>query len=852
MMRRWWWGVVAASLLLVGVLVGCQPLLERLANASVDAASGRVMLPGLAAPATVRRDVYGVPLIEAASEADLAYAMGYVMAEDRLAQMVSYSLTAQGRLAEMAGPVAVDLDVYTRTLGLRRRSEAQWQSVPADLKALLQRFAAGVNAYVDGHKARLPLEFRLSGYTPEPWTPLNSLDIFTVLNLGLSLNAHEELAFLALAARVGTEKAAWLIPSYPDEPLAFDEAAKLHGVDLRSVVVETRELAAVQAKMRQTLLPVGVAASNNWVVAPGRTRGGASILANDTHLMLEHPPVWMLMQVRAPGLQAGGVAMAGLPGIVAGTNGKVAWGMTMVMADSQDIYLEQLRQVNGRTEYRYRDGWRPVTTREEVIRVKDGEPVRITVEETGHGPLLNRALRGRHVNELLPPRLLTGDRWGLAMAMALPAHDQSLVRFFSLAKAQSVAAAQTALRELGFIHLNMVLADREHIAWQVTGAYPERARGRGYFPSPGWTGDYDWTGYVPYARLPQSVDPVQGFIATANHRTTSPNDPHLTDSWYAPERFDRIEDMLRANATQDTASTIAMQNDVMDLTVRRGQQVFKRLGPALEQALAHVSAADQERAQQALARLQAFDGQQAANSADAALWGLFLDRLTKELFLDELGPDGGEVWRAFLIANAVTYSAQQDHLYGRDDSPFWDDINTPVREGKADILARALAGAWQVAEARLGKEPAQWRWGDLHTYHWRTGSTKLRPFLPSALERWAVGRLGEFTDRGPYPAPGSTNTVNVAGYTVGENFDVWNVPAMRMIVNFAEPEPLQILITGGQSGNPGSPHFTDGIDLFLSGRNRPMPLAPETAHAHFAKVLNLEPSSSSERLSAKE
>lgn len=839
-MRRWWWGAGVTSLLF-GVLVGCQPLLERLARASVDADTGRVVLAGLAAPATVRRDAYGVPLIEAASEADLAYAMGYVMAEDRLAQMVSYTLTAQGRLAEMAGPVAVDLDVYTRTLGLRRRSEAQWASVPADLRALLQRFADGVNAYVDSHQERLPLEFRLSGYTPERWTPLNSLDIFAVLNLGLSLNAHEELAFLTLAARVGPEKAAWLIPSYPDEPLAFDEAAKLHGVDLRSVVVETRELAAVQAKMRQTLLPVGVAASNNWAVAPSRTRGGASILANDTHLLLEHPPVWMLMQVRAPGLQAGGVAMAGLPGIVAGTNGKVAWGMTMVMADSQDIYLEQLRQVAGRTEYRYRDGWRPVTVREEVIRVKDGEPVRITVEETMHGPLLNRALRGRHVNELLPPRLNTGDRWGLAMAMALPAHDQSLVRFFSLAKAQSLAAAQSALREVDFIHLNMVLADREHIAWQVTGAYPERARGRGTFPSPGWTGDYDWTGYVPYDRLPQTADPASGFIATANHRTTNPNDPHLTDSWYAPERFERIEEMLRADAAQDTASTIAMQNDVLDLTVRKGQQVLLHLAPALQQAMARLTAVDQQRARQALARLQAFDGRQTATSADAALWGLFLDRLTKDLFLDELGPESGDVWQAFLIANAVTYSAQQDHLYGRDDSPFWDDINTAAKECKADILAHALAGAWHAAEARLGKDAARWQWGDLHTYHWRTGSTKLRPFLPSTLERWAVGQLGEFTDRGPYPAPGSTNTVNVAGYTVGENFDVWNVPAMRMIVNFAEPEPLQIVITGGQSGNPGSPHFTDGIDLFLSGRNRAMPLAPETAHAHFAKVLSLEP-----------
>jgi len=295
-------------------------------RSTVAASEGELRLAGLADTVVIARDELGVPRIEAKNDDDLAFGLGYAMAADRLAQMVSYTLTAQGRLSEMAGPPTRDLDVYMRTLGLRRISEQQLAMASPRLRRQLERFAAGVNAWVFAHKDKLPLDFKLSGYAPEPWAPVNSMDIFTLLNLGLSLNLHEEIAFLNLAAKVGPEKAAWLIPSEGNPALAHDEAKKLADFPFAELAALSAPQAAVQQQLRELFLPLQQAASNNWALGPERTQEKLSILANDTHLVLEHPPVWMLVQTATPQHRAAGVAVAGIPGIVAGYNGHVAWG----------------------------------------------------------------------------------------------------------------------------------------------------------------------------------------------------------------------------------------------------------------------------------------------------------------------------------------------------------------------------------------------------------------------------------------------------------------------------------------------------------------------------------------------
>ena len=271
--------------LLVSSISGCQ-LLDYLYQDSMDAEVGTLTFTELKEPVEVRRDEFGIPAIKANSTEDLTFATGYVMASDRLAQMYSMSLLAQGRLSEMVGPVALDMDKYMRTLGINQIVDQKYAAIDDSVKVLLESFSRGVNAYIETHQGKLPFDFDLNQYKPEPWKPENSIYLFSILNLGVAFNSHEEVAYLNLAKVLGHEKAAWLVPSYPDEPLPFDEAKKLDGVDLNAVQNELLYVASIQNKIMDTTSALGIAASNNWGIHKSKTKNNASIIANDTHLLL--------------------------------------------------------------------------------------------------------------------------------------------------------------------------------------------------------------------------------------------------------------------------------------------------------------------------------------------------------------------------------------------------------------------------------------------------------------------------------------------------------------------------------------------------------------------------------------
>ncbi|MFW5902148.1 MAG: penicillin acylase family protein, partial [Thermodesulfobacteriota bacterium] len=287
-----------------------------------------------------------------------------------------------------------------------------------------------------------------------------------------------------------------------------------------------------------------------------------------THLPLSHPPIWMLMQLKTPDFHAAGVAMPGIPVIVAGYNGHVAWGMTMVMGDSQDVFLERIKKINGRDHYLYQGDWHPVKTRRETLRVKGGDPVEKTIRSTRHGPLLNSALAAEPANSSMPPEARSD--FGLALRNALNEGAFSFDGMYDLLFATSMQEAGDAIRRFRLMNLNFVYGTAEHIGWQVSGRYPVRKNGRGHLPSPGWTGDYDWEGFLPPEKHPHVRDPECGYVYTANNRTIPPDQgPQLGSSWYAPERAERIDQMLGARKAYDWQDAVDMQNDRHDLLVEK-------------------------------------------------------------------------------------------------------------------------------------------------------------------------------------------------------------------------------------------------------------------------------------------
>lgn len=787
---------VAAAVAGALSLAGCQSWNSQ---SSLPPTSGVQPLKGLAQNVSVRRNAVGVPLIESSSFHDALFTLGYVHASDRIGEMVTLRLLAQGRLAEMSGAEVLDIDRLMRAVNLKKSADELYKASSPRIKRFFEVYARGVNAYLFRYRDKLPPDLAATGYTPEYWKAEDSALIFCLLNFGQSANLLEEINALVLAQKVGSDKLPWLTPSYPDEPLPLAEADKLKGLNL--TIPGLNEVSRAANRMAQ-LNSLGVRGGSNLAIAPQRSRTGRSLLAVDSHL-----PAWYYAQIRAPKYQAAGASIAGLPAILQGFNGKVAWSLSSVEGDNQDLFLEKLKRQGNALYYQNNGKWQPVAVRNETYFVKGQRPIREAVYETRHGPLLNSALGAA-----------SGSGFGLALQTPELKDDKTLDAFFDLSRAQNVEKASDASREIRAIALNMVFADASNIGWQVTGRFPNRREGEGLLPSPGWDGRYDWDGYADPMLHPYDQDPPQGWIATANQRVISRGyGMQLSNSWQAPERAERMAE-LASSGKQDNRSLIALQYDQSTLFAAKLKKMFEAPGMAqpLKKAIEALPDADRAKAREAYSRLLAFDGKVTAGSADAALYELFLQESAKQIFLDKLGPESGSAWQAFVANGNLSYSAQADHLLGQEDSPFWDDSRSAQKEDKPAILARSLVAAINAGEQLLGADRKAWQWGKLHSYSWTSSS----------------GRQ----IRAPMQAGGDHNTLNSAAYHWGQDFVIRDTPALRLIVDFGLSEPLMGLNSSGQSGNPASPNYANGIDGWLKAQYLSLPMQPQNFERSYGKT----------------
>ncbi|UVL20480.1 penicillin acylase family protein [Pseudomonas sp. B21-023] len=794
----------AAALLGLLALGGCQ---MGGYQDSVLPNSGVQPLRGLAQNVSVRRNAMGAPLIESGNFHDALFSLGYLHAGDRIEQMVAMRLLAQGRLAELAGADALAIDRLMRAANLKQSAGQLYADASPRLKRFFEVYARGVNAYLFRYRDKLPGELARSGYRPEYWKPEDSALIFSLYAFSQSVNLQEELSALTLAQKVGADKLVWLLPGAPDEPLADSEVDKLKGLNLASQLPGLGALTATGQQLADLGL-LGAPGSSNLALSPQRSRAGKSLLASDSRAAWALSPV----QIHTGKYQVAGLSLPGLPIVLAGYNGKLAWSSSAVMADNQDLFLEQVRRQGTQLTYLADGKWQPARARNETFFVRGQRPQREVMYDTRHGTLLP-------------------GHGSLALTLHLPLlkDDRSLDALFDLTRAQNIERAFDSTREVGAAALNFVFAEPQHIGWQVSGRYPNRREGQGLLPSPGWDGRYDWDGYADAMLHPYDQDPPAGFIGHANQRSLPKGyGMQLSSSWYYPERAERMA-QLAGNGRHDSRSLMALQNDQVTLLADKLKQMFDAPGMAqpLKQAIDALPGAQRDKARDALARLKAFDGRLSPVSADAALYELFLQAVTRQTFLDELGPESSPTWQAFIGNAKLSYSAQADHLLGREDSPFWDDRGTPQKEDKPTILARSLAAAVDAGTTQLGADRRAWQWGKLHQYRW-----------PAP----AYHGLGDKLERAPLAAGGDFSTLALTPYAWGSSFDTQLPASARMIVDFGQTEPLQLLTSNGQSGNPASRHYSDGLDAWFKGRFTSLPLQPQNfARAYGSQRLTLVP-----------
>ena len=787
---------------------------------------GVAAIPGLSGPVEVAFDAAGVPYVEAASVEDLAAAQGWLHANDRMTQIEFGRRVVAGRVAEVAGPVALELDRNSRTLRFRRTAERLWETAGPESRRWLEAYARGVNARLAEYRESPPPGLWLTGADPEPWTPADSLGFVLLMADDLSFwdGRPEEERFRWLRA-FGVEATRDLLggdPHVPDEIVALAEAGAAPGALPRA------ELGGPPVPEARSASP----GSNNWALAGGRTASGAPLVANDPHLGLALPPTWYQVHLRAPGYAAAGMSIPGVPGVVIGHSAELAWALTNVMLDDHDLFFERIEErPDGSLRVRRGDGWAPVRSRRETIRVAGGDDVVLELHATDRGPLLPAD------EELgLPPRSLAWTLYGDRVGGTLRPGDP-VSAFLALARATSVGEAVRGLAGYDGPAQNVVIADRDGgIVWTVLGRVPERTSGDGRLPSPGGSLDYGWRGLRARDANPAIADPPDGTLVTANARVVPPGFPFpMTANYDTPHRAARIRALLAGRPRWDVDATVEIQTDVVSLYAL--ELVAAALAPAgapVQYATGGAPAGPAAwpttfpgAAGRAAAMLAGWDGRVAARTAAgepnpaAALAAIFERRLAEEVFGDEAAAHGlGPLTSRGRLLRAVR---------GEMAAAWFDDVRTPRPETRGEIVGRALAGAWEEAVGRWGSDPAGWDYDELHTL------TLGHPLGGAPV----VGRRFE---RGPVAVPGSASTVAAFGAKWrGGGMDVTYGPSMRMVTDLADLDRTVAVLPGGQAGHPWDPRYDDQLPDYLAGRVRPFPWTPEAIEAAAVSRLRLAP-----------
>jgi penicillin amidase len=779
--------------------------LRREARRVLPQVAGEMRLTGLEQPVTVIRDRWGVPHVYAQTVRDLFFTQGFVHAQDRLWQMELRRRISSGRLAEVFGAGALRRDVFARTLGFQRGLADEWHTYDEDTRAIISAYAGGVNAFIAGNLDRLPLEFQLAGFEPEPWTHLDVLTRAVAYNQGGIW--PRKILRARLIAQLGADRARQLMPTDPDVPIEVPD-----GIDYRwlgtDVVADHLESLGYpdDDDLRRRGVDVAPGAvwfgtspqaagdsavgSNNWAVDGFKAAGGKPMLASDPHLGIAHPSHWYEMHLVGPGSDGHdynviGCSTPGQPGIVIGHNQHIAWGLTNASADIQDLYIEEFDPADV-LRYRTPQGWARATPVEETFRVRgENTPQQRTIRITRHGPILHTSPDGR---------------FGLALRWTAYEPGSVFNEMLRINRARNWDEFTSALRSWSAPPMNFLYADVEgNIGHVAAGFYPRRRRGAGLVPVPGWVDHYDWDGFAPFEHCPQTFNSPDHFLATANQRTTSTSSPHVVShDWDAGFRAARIKSRLHARRRWSVADMAALQSDVLSLPA----------GAIVPHILAAIDADPDTHTRLAAGLLRTWDCSLDIGSAAAAVYEVTLHRWFANVFrarLGELFPHYIDQSSSVLLA-ALRLLEQPDAFWL---APAAGNGAAGVEEMRDAVLRRCVREAVAELRQRLGDDPAAWRWGRLHTVYFAHGAART-PDLKRLL------------NVGPFEMPGDGFTPNNTGQNFRFSYRQVAVASYRQVVDLGNPDNSLSIHTIGQSGQPESAHYADFAPLWARGEYHPM------------------------------
>jgi penicillin amidase len=790
------------------------PFIRFLDHASRPNYNGTLELAGLGSKVQIGWSACGVPHVHAGNEEDLFRAQGYLHAQERLWQMDISRRFLSGRLAEIFGdfPVpwkelssqfrnqnSIDFDYFMRLMGIHHTAVASLALASEDEQHWLHAYSQGVNRYIERCGRKLPWEFRLLRYEPEPWRPEDSLIIAKGFAFFLSMALFTRLNRIALAAKLGDhpDMLRALFPTYPS-----------HGPTITQAVWNSAEnlwqfMNGVFAHSEWSAVGHG---SNNWVVAPDRSATGRPILCNDPHLRLTLPSIWYLIHLKADpaetqpaGYEAWGASIPGSPCIQLGHNRWIAWGVTAALCDDVELYREKIDPLDS-DRYLLGERWLKMERKEEIIGVRRRGEIKRIVRWTRHGPVLSDF----------------GNPGGASQALSLrwtahePSHEFRCL--YGVNQARDWREFLDSLSYHSAPTLNYVYADsRGNMGYSLAGKIPLRFEVPSLLPVDGWIEANDWRGYIPFGELPRLYNPPEGVIATANHRIVSASYPHYLSHFFEPPfRIRRIKKLLSGKKLLSIEDMETIQNDCISLYAIEWIQT-------LRDDLAQISE-DEKDLKNAADRLVNWDGSCHEASAEAALFHVFHHCLLANLLVpvlgEELFTDYVEIFNQCLMPTA--------EILRNPASPWF------LAQSRKTLVARSLREACEELESSLGDDQEVWRWGRIHTLTLNHSLGRIK---------WLKPLLGS----GPFPSPGDGTTVNMGFYRHSNPYSHTVGASLRFVIDVGNWEESGFVLSSGQSGHPFSVHYRDQIALWRAGRY--FRLGPGAEDAAPENKLTLAPSS---------
>jgi penicillin amidase len=769
--------LIGLLVVIILAIIGGYIYLRHLATRGIPDYNQNVKLKNIKETVTVYRDQYAVPHIYAKNEEDLYRAVGYVMSQDRLWQMDLMRRATTGRLAEIFGEDLLKTDQLMRSLRITEKSKLILSKSDGKMIKAGEAFADGVNQYIEKNKNQLPPEFSILGYEPEKWQVFHSANLVGYMAWDLTVPWNTEYLLYKLSKKVSPAKFKEMIPNL-----------LLHGTEIHpdfSLENSPLELRAGLLAETEKLANLGLVVftgSNNWAVSGKKSTIGKPILANDMHLGLFTPGIWYQMhQVVENQLDVTGVMLPGAPFIVAGHNENIAWGMTNVMVDDMDFYLETINPENP-NQYRFNNQWHEMNIRTETFKTREGNTVKKELRFTHRGPVIS-GFKGN-------------DKEVISMRWIGNEFSNELRTIYLLNRAKNWEDFRDAVKTFIAVSQNIVYADVDgNIGLQSCVGIPTR-KTNGSFVVPGDTDEYDWTGLVPFEELPYSFNPESGHVSSANNKIVKDDYPYYVSHWFAmPDRIDRIREMLEEKSKLSIEDIKKMHGDF------KSKHVERYLDDILEivRQMKDINALEK----QALHLLSHWDRVLSKESTAATVFEYLYMVMVKKLVKDELGE---KLYREYL-GNKTLIRNLVANTWKNKNSDWCDDINTEARETFDRWIQASFKETIGKLQADLGDNPGNWQWGKIHQL-----------ILGHPLGRVKLlDKLFHF-NRGPFGVGGSFHTVCPYSYSFRNPFISDYGASHRHIYSTANWDESQTVIPTGISGIPASPYYCDQTKLYIENK----------------------------------